>query len=31
MLIQQKQGVDYVTTKKYSPLTAEDVLTVIRR
>jgi hypothetical protein len=31
MLIQQKQGADYVTTKKYSPLSAEDVLTVIRR
>ena len=31
MLIQQKQGADYVTTKKYSSLTAEDVLTVIRR
>ena len=31
MLMQQKQGADYVTTKKYSSLTAEDVLTVIRR
>jgi hypothetical protein len=31
MLIQQKQGADYVTTKKYSSLTAEDLLTVIKR
>jgi len=31
MLIQQRQGADYVTTKKCLSLTAEDVLTVIRR
>jgi hypothetical protein len=31
MLIQEKQGADYVTVKKYLSLTAEDVLTVIGR
>lgn len=31
MLIQQKQGADYIAVKKYLSLTAEDVLTVIGR
>ena len=31
MLIRQKQGADYIAVKKYLSLTAEDVLTVIRR
>jgi hypothetical protein len=31
VLIQEKQGVDYVTVKKYLSLSAEDILTVIRR
>jgi len=31
VLIQEKQGVGYVTVKKYLSLSAEDVLTVIRR
>jgi len=31
MLIQQKQGADYIAVKKYLSLTAEDVLTVMRR
>jgi hypothetical protein len=30
ILIQQKQGADYVAVKKYLSLTTEDVLTVIR-
>ena len=28
MLIQQKQDADYIAVKKYTSLTAEDVLTV---
>jgi hypothetical protein len=31
MLIQQKQGTDYIAVKKYLSLTVEDVLTVIGR
>jgi len=31
VLIQEKQGIDYVTVKKYLSLSTEDVLTVIRR
>ena len=31
MLIQEKQGADYIAVKKYLSLTAEDVLTVIGR
>ncbi|HJY15719.1 MAG TPA: hypothetical protein VJ225_06770 [Nitrososphaeraceae archaeon] len=31
ILIQQKQGADYIAVKKYLSLTAEDVLTVIGR
>ena len=30
MLIQQKQGADYIVVKKYLSLTAEDVLTVMK-
>jgi len=31
VLIQEKQGVDYVTVKKYLSVTSKDVLTVVRR